>query len=142
MRGLLTLAGALAFAPSPAAAEPVPVRLVWDGNDAIGGILVNRVRGLIATSADKREVNEYAPGLSVLVQTIDPTTEWEGSGRGKPQMTVYSLTVNVRPADGRADAFGSAALGYCALVDVVGCAREIVDEIDEQIARRGLKPAG
>ena len=31
-----------------ARAEPVAVRVVWNGNDALGGIVVNRVRGLIA----------------------------------------------------------------------------------------------
>src|SRR5687768_13805693 len=128
MRGILTLAVALAFAPLPAAAEPVPVRLVWDGNDAIGGILVNRVRGLIAASGNKREVVDPARGLAVLVQTIDPAAEFlTGVGR-KPQMTVYSLVINLRPGDGSADTFGTAALGYCALIDVASCSREILAE--------------
>ena len=39
---------------------------------------------------------------------------------------------------GYPDVFGSAALGYCAFVDVAGCSREIVDAIDEEIAKRGL----
>ena len=59
------LAVALAAAPATAAAEPVAVRVVWDGNDSIGGVLVNRVRGLLAASADKREVTEVRPGLAV-----------------------------------------------------------------------------
>ena len=139
MRGILTLATALALAPLPAAAEPVPVRLVWDGNDAVGGILVNRVRGLIAASADKREVVEPARGLAVLVQTIDPAAEFGGGAGRKPQMTVYSLVINVRPGDGSADAFGTAALGYCAFVDLASCSREIVAAIDEEIGRRGLR---
>ena len=139
MRGILTLAIALAFAPLPAAAEPVPVRLVWDGNDAVGGILVNRVRGLIAASGDKREVVEPARGLAVLVQTIDPAAEFGGGQGRKPQMTVYSLVINLRSGDGSADTFGTAALGYCAFVDVASCSREIVAAIDEEIGRRGLR---
>ena len=139
MKVALTLAIALALAPLPAAAEPVPVRLVWDGNDAIGGILVNRVRGLIAASPDKREVTEPARGLAVLVQTIDPAAEFlTGAGR-KPQMTVYSLIINLRPGDGSPDTFGTAALGYCAFAEVVACSREIVAAIDEEIGRRGLR---
>jgi hypothetical protein len=139
MRGILTFAVAFALAPLPAAAEPVPVRLVWDGNDAVGGILINRVRGLIAASADKREVVEPARGLAVLVQTIDPAAEFGGGAGRKPQMTVYSLVINVRAGDGSADIFGTAALGYCALVDVASCSREIVAAIDEEIARRKLR---
>jgi hypothetical protein len=53
-------------------------------------------------------------------------------------MTVYALTVNVRPSDGP-DQFASSALGYCKLANLMGCAREIVEVIDEQIARRGLR---
>ncbi|MCA1661522.1 MAG: hypothetical protein LC648_04960 [Novosphingobium sp.] len=138
MRGILTLAGALALAPLPAAAEPVPVRLVWDGNDAVGGILVNRVRGLIASSSDKRETADPARGLAVLVQTIDPAAEFGGGTGRKPQVTVYSLVINVRRGDGSADTFGTAALGYCAFIDVASCSREVVAAIDEEIARRGL----
>ena len=139
MRGIPTLAIALAFAPLPAAAEPVPVRLVWDGNDAVGDILVNRVRGLIAASGDKREVVEPVRGLAVLVQTIDPAVEFGGGAGRKPQITVYSLIINLRPGDGSADTFATAALGYCAFVDVASCSREIVAAIDEEIGRRGLR---
>ena len=71
------LIAALALAAAaPASAAPVPVRVVWDGNDAVGAVLVNRVRGLIAGSADKREVLDQERGLAVLVQTIDPATEF------------------------------------------------------------------
>ena len=139
MRVALVLAFAAAMAPVPAVAEPVAVRVVWDGNDAVGGILINRVRGLLAASADKREVVEPARGLYVLVQTIDPATEFlTGVGR-KPQMTVYSLVINVRRGDGSADIFGTAALGYCAFADVASCSREIVAAIDEEAVRRGLR---
>ena len=138
MWGRIGLIVAALAAPSAAMAEPVAVRVVWDGNDAVGGILINRVRGLLAASADKREVVEPARGLAVLVQTIDPAAEFlSGVGR-KPQMTVYSLVINVRPGDGSGDTFGSAALGYCAFVDIASCSREIVEAIDEEIARRGL----
>lgn len=129
---------ALAFS-APAAAEPVAVRLVWDGNDAIGGILVNRVRGLIAASTDKRETVDQVRGLSVLVQTIDPAAEF-GKGAGKrAEVTVYSLVLNLRHGDGTADTFGSAALGYCAFADVGACSREILASIDEEIGKRGLR---
>jgi len=133
------LIAALALAAAaPASAAPVPVRVVWDGNDAVGAVLVNRVRGLIAGSADKREVLDQERGLAVLVQTIDPATEFAtGLGR-KPQMTVYSLVINVRPGDGSADTFATAALGYCAFPDIASCSREIVDAIDEEIAKRKL----
>ena len=114
------------------------VRLIWDGNDAIGGVLVNRVRGLIAASADKREVARPDQGLSVIVQTIDPAAEFEPGSADKPGFTVYSLVINIRN-EGAADAFGSAALGYCALADVAGCAREIIDSLDEEIAKRGWR---
>ena len=133
---LMTLA--LLAAPLPAAAQPVAVRLIWDGNDSIGGVLVNRVRGLIAVSGDKHEVVEAAPGLAVIVQTIDPATEFEAGTARKPEMTVYSLVINLR-GTGVADVFGSAALGYCAFADVAGCSREIVDAIDEVIVKRGLR---
>ena len=134
----LLMTVALFAAPLPAAAQPVAVRLIWDGNDSIGGVLVNRVRGLIATSGNKQEVVEAAPGLAVIVQTINPATEFETGTARKPEMTVYSLVINVRGA-GVPDIFGSAALGYCAFVDVAGCSREIVDAIDEEIAKRGMR---
>ena len=134
----LLMTVALFAAPLPAAAQPVAVRVIWDGNDSIGGVLVNRVRGLIATSGNKQEVVEAAPGLAVIVQTINPATEFETGTARKPEMTVYSLVINVRGA-GVPDIFGSAALGYCAFADVAGCSREIVDAIDEEIAKRGLR---
>ena len=71
MIGKLLLMMALLAAPITAVAQPVSVRLIWDGNDSIGGVLVNRVRGLIAASRDKREVVQSAPGVAVIVQTID-----------------------------------------------------------------------
>ena len=46
--------------------------------------------------------------------------------------------INVR-GEGTPDVFGSAALGYCAFADIAGCSREIVDAIDEEIAKRGLR---
>ena len=134
----LLMTVALFAAPLPAAAQPVAVRLIWDGNDSIGGVLVNRVRGLIAASGNKEEVVEAAPGLAVIVQTINPATEFETGSARKPEMTVYSLVINVRGA-GVPDIFGSAALGYCAFADVAGCSREIVDAIDEEIVKRGLR---
>jgi len=138
MWGRLCFIAAAFATPVPAVAEPVAVRVVWDGNDAVGGILINRVRGLLAASTDKREVVAPARGLYVLVQTIDPAAEFlEGVGR-KPQMTVYSLVINVRRGDGTADTFGSAALGYCVFAEVASCSREIVAAIDEEIGRRGL----
>ena len=138
MIGRLCLTLALVAAPLPAAAQPVAVRLIWDGNDSIGGVLVNRVRGLIAASGDKREVIQAAPGLAVIVQTIDPAVELDLGRARRPEFTVYSLVINVR-ADGTPDVFGSAALGYCAFVDVAACSREIVDAIDEEIGKRGLR---
>ena len=141
VRMRLALGLALIAAPLPAAAEPVAVRVVWDGNDAIGGTLVNRVRGLIAESADKREVGEVRPGLAVLLQTIDPAAEWQSGGR-RPELTVYSLVLNVRRGDGSADSFGSAALGYCRFAELASCAREVVAAIDEEIAKRGLARPG
>ena len=138
MIGKLLLTMALLAAPIPAVAQPVSVRLIWDGNDSIGGVLVNRVRGLIAASRDKREVVQSAPGVAVIVQTIDPATEFETGSARNPEFTVYSLVINIR-ADGVPDVFGSAALGYCAFADVAGCSREIVDAIDEEIVKRGLR---
>ena len=138
MIGKLLLMMALLAAPIPAVAQPVSVRLIWDGNDSIGGVLVNRVRGLIAASRDKREVVQSAPGVAVIVQTIDPATEFQTGSARNPEFTVYSLVINVR-ADGVPDVFGSAALGYCAFADVAGCSREIVDAIDEEIVKRGLR---
>ena len=129
---------ALLSAPLPAVAQSVAVGVEWNGNDAAGGVLVNRVRGLIAVSPDKREARERQPGIAVIVQTLDPAVEWRDGGGGALQMTVYALTVNVRPADGP-DEFASSALGYCKLADLAGCAREIVEVIDEQIARRGMR---
>ena len=126
------------ISPPPAAAQPVAVRVIWDGNDSIGGVLVNRVRGLIAASGDKREVVQPERGLAVIVQTIDPAAEFDLGTARKPAFTVYSLVINVR-AEGTPDAFGSAALGYCAFADVAGCSREIVGAIDEEIAKRGLR---
>lgn len=133
------LAVALAAAPATAAAEPVAVRVVWDGNDSIGGVLVNRVRGLLAASADKREVTEVRPGLAVLLQTVDPAAEWQNAGPRRPEVTVYSLVLNVRRGDGGLDGFGSAVLGYCRFAELASCAREIVGAIDEEIAKRGLR---
>ena len=138
MIGKLWLTMALLAAPIPAVAQPVSVRLIWDGNDSIGGVLVNRVRGLIAASRDKREVVQSAPGVAVIVQTIDPATEFQTGSARKPEFTVYSLVINIR-ADGVPDVFGSAALGYCAFADVAGCSREIIDAIDEEIVKRGLR---
>lgn len=137
VRNLLAMVALLA-APLPAAAQPVAVRLIWDGSDSIGGVLVNRVRGLIAASANKREVIQAEPGLAVIVQTIDPAAEFEGGTARRPEVTVYSLIINVRAA-GTPDVFGSAALGYCAFADVASCSREIVGAIDEEIAKRGLR---
>jgi hypothetical protein len=129
---------ALLSAPLPVRAQSVAVSVDWNGNDAAGGILVNRVRGLIATSPGKREARAREPGVAVLLQTLDPAVEWRDGGGGALQMTVYALTVNVRPSDGP-DQFASSALGYCKLANLMGCAREIVEVIDEQIARRGLR---
>ena len=138
MIGRLILTLALVAAPLPAAAQPVAVRLIWDGNDSIGGVLVNRVRGLIAASADKREVVKTTPGLAVIVQTIDPAVELDLGRARRPEFTVYSLVINIR-AEGSPDIFGSAALGYCAFPDVAACSREIVDAIDEEIGKRALR---
>lgn len=137
MRGLAIL-GAL-LAATPVHAEPVAVRVVWNGNDALGGIVVNRVRGLIAASGDKREVVQPEAGLAVIVQTIDPAVEFEGGAAQRSQTTVYALVVNQRHGDGTPDSFGTLALGYCAFAEVASCAKEIVGAIDEEIAKRGLR---
>ena len=136
IRKLICLA--LFAAPLPALAQSVAVGVEWNGNDAAGGVLVNRVRGLIATSPGKREARGREPGVAVIVQTLDPAVEWHDGGAGALQMTVYALTVNIRPNEGP-DQFASSALGYCKLIDLSGCAREIVEVIDEQIVRRGLR---
>lgn len=136
IRKLIALA--LCAVPLPVWAQSVAVGVEWNGNDAAGGVLVNRVRGLIAVSSDKREARDRQSGIEVIVQTLDPAVEWRDGGGGALQMTVYALTVNIRPADGP-DQFASSALGYCKLADLAGCAREIVEVIDEQIARRGLR---
>lgn len=128
----------LFLAPLPALGQSVAVGVEWNGNDAAGGVLVNRVRELIATSPGKREARDREPGVAAIVQTLDPALEWRDGGGGALQMTVYALTVNIRPADGP-DQFASSALGYCKLVDLMACAHEIVDVIDEQITRRGLR---
>lgn len=129
---------ALLSAPLPSHAQSVAVAVEWNGNDAAGGVLVNRVRGLIAVSSDKREARDRQPGIAVIVQTLDPAVEWRDGGAGALQMTVYALTVNIRPADGT-DQFASSALGYCKLADLAGCAHEIMEVIDEQIARRAMR---
>jgi hypothetical protein len=138
MAGKLLIALLLAALPLPALAQPVAIKVDWNGNDAAGGVLVNRVRGLIAASPDKREAVDRRSGLAVILQTVDPAVEWKDGGTGLLQMTVYALTVNVRPAGGP-DQFASSALGYCNFVDLAGCAREIVAVIDEEIANRGLR---
>ena len=132
------IALALLCAPLPAYAQSVAVAVVWNGDDAAGGVLVDKVRGLIAVSPGRREARERQPGIAVIVQTLDPAVEWREGGGGALQMTVYALTVNVRPTDGH-DQFASSALGYCRLADLAGCAREIMEVIDEQIARRGMR---
>ena len=110
IRKLICLA--LFAAPLPALAQSVAVGVEWNGNDAAGGVLVNRVRGLIATSPGKREARGREPGVTVIVQTLDPAVEWHDGGAGALQMTVYALTVNIRPNEGP-DQFASSALGYC-----------------------------
>ena len=134
----LLMAAIVAALPLPALAQPVAVKVEWNGNDAAGGILINRVRGLIANSPDKREAIERQPGLAVILQTVDPAVEWKDGGAGRLQMTVYALTVNVSPGEGP-DQFATSALGYCGLADLAGCAREIVQVIDEEIVKRGLR---
>ncbi len=126
---------AMLAAASQARAEPVQVRLQWVGNDLTGGVLVNRVRGLLAASTDKRETPVERDGLAVIIQTIDPATEWQDKVAAQKRLTVYSLTITQHYAESRADLFSSAVLGYCALAEIAGCAREIIDAIDEQIAR-------
>ena len=135
---LALLVGPLPAVAQPVAARPVAVRLIWDGNDSIGGVLVNRVRGLIATSGDKREVIQAESGMAVIVQTIDPAAEFGAGPARKSEFTVYSLVINVR-GEGVPDVFGSAALGYCAFEDIASCSREIVGAIDEEIAKRALR---
>ena len=125
--------------PAMARAEPVQVRLQWIGNDATGGVLVNRVRGLLAASPDKRETFGDVDGLAVIVQTLDPAVEWQDGIAAQGRLTVYSLTINQHYAQTRNDSFAGAALGYCALADLSGCAREIVEAIDEQIERRAMR---
>ena len=138
MRAHLAVAAAALALPIPAlATEPVAVRLIWDGDDTVGGVVVNGVRSLIAASADKRETAQAEPGVAVLIQTMDPARQWSEGGI-KPRMTVYALVINRRLAEG-ADVFGTAALGHCAFADVKSCSAEIVAEIDEEIAKRGLR---
>ncbi|QGN53255.1 hypothetical protein [Novosphingobium sp. Gsoil 351] len=98
MIGRMFIALMLAATPLPAAAQPVAVRLIWDGNDSIGGVLVNRVRGLIAASGDKREVVQSAAGLAVIVQTIDPAAEF---ARGSGEVRIHGLFVGDQRAQGR-----------------------------------------
>ena len=126
---------ALALSASPVRAEPVQVRLQWVGNDLTGGVLINRVRGMIASSADKRETAIDRDGLKVIIQTIDPAVEWQDEVAARKRLTVYSLTITHHFAESEADVFASAALGYCALAELATCAREIIDAMDEQIAR-------
>ena len=76
---------------------------------------------------------------SEVLQTVDPAAEWQSGGSRRPEVTVYSLVLNVRRADGGLDGFGSAVLGYCRFAELAGCAREIVGAIDEEIAKRGLR---
>lgn len=130
---------ALLALPGAAQAEPVQVKLQWVGNDLTGGVLVNRVRGLLAASTDKRETLAERDGLSVIVQTLDPATEWQDKVAAQKRLTVYSLTISEHFSEPRAEIFAGAALGYCALADLAGCAREIVDAMDEQIKRRGMR---
>ncbi len=139
MKRYAILAALVLAAASPAHAEPVQVRLQWVGNDLTGSVLVNRVRGLLAASTDKRETAVAQDGLSVIVQTIDPANEWQDRVAAQKRITVYSLTINQHFAESRADLFASAVLGYCGLAEIAGCAREIVDAIDEQIARTGMR---
>jgi hypothetical protein len=130
------LMAALLALPLPVLAQPVAIKVDWNGNDAAGGVLVSRVRELIAASPNKRETTDRRPGLAVILQTVDPAVEWKDGGAGRLQMTVYALTVNVRRAEG-ADLYATSALGYCSLVDLAGCAREIVAVVDEEAAKHG-----
>ena len=139
MRNAILMALALLAAPQAVQAEPVPIRLQWVGNDLTGSVLVNRVRGLVAASTDKRETFADRDGLSVIVQTIDPATEWQDKVAAQKRLTVYSLTISQRYAEPSTDVFASAALGYCALADLAGCAREIIDAMDEQIVRLAMR---
>jgi hypothetical protein len=138
MRTALGFAVAAFAGSAPAAAEPVAVRLIWDGDDTVGGIVVNGVKSLIAASADKRETGKAEPGVAILIQTMDPARQWSEGGT-KPRMTVYALVINRRLPEGGPDVFGTAVLGHCAFAEVKSCSAEIVAEIDEEIARRGLK---
>ena len=79
----ILLAVGLISVPVHVAAQPVAVKVEWNGNDAAGGILINRVRGLIANSPDKREANDRQPGLAVILQTVDPAVEWKDGGAGR-----------------------------------------------------------
>jgi hypothetical protein len=134
----LALPASASAAAEPVAAQPVAVRLIWDGDDTVGGVVFNGVRSLIAASKDKRETAANEPGVTVLLQTMDPARQWSGGGL-KPRMTVYALVINRRAPDGGPDLFGTAALGYCAFADAKSCSDEIVAEIDAEIAKRGLK---
>lgn len=135
----LALLAAPAVAIAQPAPEPIQIRLQWVGNDLTGGVLINRVRGLIAASPDKRETFADRDSLSVIVQTIDPAIEWQDKVAAQKRLTVYSLTISQHHAETRTDTFASAALGYCALADVAICAREIIEAMDEQIVRRELR---
>ena len=97
------------------------------------------MRGLIAASPDKRETFADRYSLSVIVQIIDPATEWQDKVAAQKRLTVYSLTISQHLAETRTDIFASAALGYCALADLASCAREIIKAMDEQIVRRELR---
>src|SRR3712207_5496956 len=99
MRAALAFAAAALAGSAPAAAEPVAVRLIWDGDDTVGGVVVNGVKSLIAASGDKRETTQAEPGVAVLIQTMDPARQWAEGGT-RPRMTVYALVINRRPADG------------------------------------------
>ncbi|HUQ12665.1 MAG TPA: hypothetical protein VM055_00120 [Novosphingobium sp.] len=140
MRGWAIALVALA-APDIAAAQAVAVKLEWIGNDASGGVLAGKIRERIRGSADKREALERSAGpnegLSVILQTLDPAVEWQDGIAAQSRITVYSLTINRRRSGASDDAFAGAALGYCAQADLASCAGEIVEAIDEQIARRG-----
>lgn len=138
MRSLSFIAATALIGSAPAAAEPVAVRLVWDGDDPIGGIVANGVRSLIAASADKRETAVEEGGVAVLLQTMDPARQWAAGGT-RPRMTVYAVVINRRQAEGGPDLFGTALLGHCAFAEVKSCSAEIVAEIDEEIARRSLR---
>ena len=124
---------------SASAAPAVPVGLEWIGTDASGGVLVAKVRDAIRGSLDKREALGRGEGLTVIVQTLDPAVEWQDGIAAQSRITVYSLTINQRRLGQRDETFAGAALGYCAQADLASCAGEIVEAIDEQIAKRGLR---